>query len=647
MSNSGDRLDTWKEIGKYLGKEERTARRWAAGRGLPVHRVPGGKRASVYALKSEIDAWLLHNEPNAGDQANSGATAPPSQAGSNRYLSGLWVGVSVLVLVTVIAGARSFELRETHPYLSIKKVTYLTNDGGRKISVRFGAQTVFFVEESVARTRLLSVPAGGGPVREIPTPVAMPELLDADHKTGRLLIDDRSAPPGRRPLWVLSDGQPPRPLDPIQAEAARWAPDGEHIAFSDGHNLYLAGRYGERAARLLRVTPLGIIGLSWPPKGDRLRFLELSYDLDEPSAWELILRDGARPQPLPLPPNCCQTWAWGPPGLFYTTRAGAVASGALRMIPDRPNAAPLAVSVPASVKSIAGFAVDWDHQSIFLLADTGVRVDILRVDRRSGAASPFLPGLSAKDLDFSPDGQWLAYVRMSDSTLWRSRADGSDALQLTKTPLAVELPRWSPDGSKLAFAGVRPGEPETIFVIPRDGGRPREAAPTGDHQGAPTWSSDGGSLAYGNLYCEESRSCAIHILRLADRRVQTVPGSQGLRTARWSPDGRWIAALTSDTREVRIFDVRSHLWRSLAQGVHGDSLAWSRDSTSIYAMDVSLPGPKILRIRVPDGGRTTWADLGALEIKRSDLLGWFGFTPDGSPILLYKHATSEILRADW
>ena len=54
----GTRLDGGKDIGAYLGKVERTVKRWDAQRGLPTHRVPGGRRASVYANTWELDESL-------------------------------------------------------------------------------------------------------------------------------------------------------------------------------------------------------------------------------------------------------------------------------------------------------------------------------------------------------------------------------------------------------------------------------------------------------------------------------------------------------------------------------------------------------------------------------------------------------------
>jgi hypothetical protein len=56
--NRPNRLDSWKEIADYIGRDVRTAIRWGKAKGLPVHRVPGGTRPGVYALASELNAWL-------------------------------------------------------------------------------------------------------------------------------------------------------------------------------------------------------------------------------------------------------------------------------------------------------------------------------------------------------------------------------------------------------------------------------------------------------------------------------------------------------------------------------------------------------------------------------------------------------------
>ncbi len=54
---TGDRLESWKEIGSYLNRTARTVQRWERTKGLPIRRLPGGEMARVYALRSELDAW--------------------------------------------------------------------------------------------------------------------------------------------------------------------------------------------------------------------------------------------------------------------------------------------------------------------------------------------------------------------------------------------------------------------------------------------------------------------------------------------------------------------------------------------------------------------------------------------------------------
>ncbi len=54
---SRDKLDSWKEIAGYLRRDVRTVMRWEEARGLPVHRLPGGQKPGVYALRSELDVW--------------------------------------------------------------------------------------------------------------------------------------------------------------------------------------------------------------------------------------------------------------------------------------------------------------------------------------------------------------------------------------------------------------------------------------------------------------------------------------------------------------------------------------------------------------------------------------------------------------
>ncbi len=67
------RLDTWKEIGAFFGRDERTVKRWEVTRGLPVHRVPGAGRANVYANTSELAEWLKGKRNATGSELDADA----------------------------------------------------------------------------------------------------------------------------------------------------------------------------------------------------------------------------------------------------------------------------------------------------------------------------------------------------------------------------------------------------------------------------------------------------------------------------------------------------------------------------------------------------------------------------------------------
>jgi Tfp pilus assembly protein PilF len=54
----GTRLDSWKEIATFFGRDARTVKRWESERALPVHRVPGGERGGVFAYVQELEVWL-------------------------------------------------------------------------------------------------------------------------------------------------------------------------------------------------------------------------------------------------------------------------------------------------------------------------------------------------------------------------------------------------------------------------------------------------------------------------------------------------------------------------------------------------------------------------------------------------------------
>jgi len=83
---ANDRLDSWKEIAAYLKKEVRTVQRWEKNSDLPIRRLAHGKQGSVFAYKSELDAWWQLSQSNLVDE-EIGSDASASSSDSNVAVS--------------------------------------------------------------------------------------------------------------------------------------------------------------------------------------------------------------------------------------------------------------------------------------------------------------------------------------------------------------------------------------------------------------------------------------------------------------------------------------------------------------------------------------------------------------------------------
>lgn len=97
LEGVSQRLNSWKEIAAFFGKDERTVKRWESSRGLPVRRVPGGTRTSVFAYVSELEAWLSAPRPLAAPPP-AAPTAPPT---SRPLLLPLTAAIAILALLVI------------------------------------------------------------------------------------------------------------------------------------------------------------------------------------------------------------------------------------------------------------------------------------------------------------------------------------------------------------------------------------------------------------------------------------------------------------------------------------------------------------------------------------------------------------------
>lgn len=173
------------------------------------------------------------------------------------------------------------------------------------------------------------------------------------------------------------------------------------------------------------------------------------------------------------------------------------------LTPMRLTSSPMPLSNP--VPSTGG-------KKIFAFGRT-VRGELVHYDAKSGKLMPFLQGISAEYVNFSRDGQWVAYVSYPDGCLWRSKIDGTERLQLSYPPAFAFMPRWSPDGMTIHFFELDPSGKAAMFTVAPEGGNPQPLLPddaTG--QTNPNWPPDGQSpfwqgLGQSLLHDPHSRPC--------------------------------------------------------------------------------------------------------------------------------------------
>jgi Tol biopolymer transport system component len=277
------------------------------------------------------------------------------------------------------------------------------------------------------------------------------------------------------------------------------------------------------------------------------------------------------------------------------------------------------------------------------------RGELVRYDPKSRQFVPFLSGISAGELDFSRDGQWVTYVSYPDQALWRSRVDGSDRLQLTYSPVFAGLPRWSPDGTQIAYIDAQPGQPWKAFLISGQGGTPQEMLSETHTQADATWSPDGKKLAFGRTQqTGSSEPLGIQIVDLATRQLSPIPGSENLFSPRWSPDGQYLAALTADSAKLLLFSFKTQKWSDWVNepGAIGYP-NWSRDGSYLYYDNTFTDRPTFRRIKIGQTRSELLADLKDLHRYGSPVAGaWSGVAPDGSALFARDLGTSEIYALD-
>src|SRR5579864_6707538 len=605
------------------------------------------------AAEMRSDFKRLKRETDSGKSA--AAVAPPRLArkGSGGYV------VAGIVLAAAILAVTFFAMRAPLPPPRVLSATQLTSDNRPKDPVVTDGPRIYFVETINERNVLSQVSASGGEISQIPTPFVDADLNDVSPSRSELLVNSLNGEGGvvasnQGPLWTVPvpAGSPRRVAD-LVARGAAWSRDGQQLVYTRGHKVYLAKSDGTQSHEL--VTIPGFPGLvRFSPDGTRVRFSSRSAELLSYSLWEVRVDGTSLRAFLPAgfhqdPGECCGSWSTdGRYYFFRALRSGRSDVWSLRENPgifhtNSVEALPITTG-PLSYHSPAS---SLDGNRLFVIGEQP-RAELQRLDLKSGQFTPFLNGISAGELDFSRDGQWVTYVSYPESVLWRSRIDGTDKLQLTYPPMAALIPRWSPDGKRIAFVSLSPRSAQKLFLVSSDGGTAEELLPEDPHWvDDPGWSPDGRTLLLAyyppGLASARAEDYSVVQYDLQTRKLSTLPGGQQMFAPRWSPDGRYVSTFSADQRKLMALEVGAGKWRELAAGTYLQYPNWTRDSKYVYFEDLGDDGPELDRVAVTEAKKERVAALKDIHrVVMSSDQPWNGLAPDGSPLIMRDVGSREL-----
>jgi eukaryotic-like serine/threonine-protein kinase len=567
-----------------------------------------------------------------------------------RRLNGFYLAIVALMIVLI---AIAYWLVQPPSAPHIGTYIQLTHDGQPKSLIGTDGTRLYLslgeMREGSFRSRGVAQMSvrGGELVKLANLPSVDMSPVDLSPDGSEILVVNGQGAPPKGPLWSFPVlGGSPRKLGDSIAETAAWSPDGKMLAFTDLRELFMAKADGSGRRKLAEVGG-DILNVTWSPDGRSLRFdsSETAGTVGQQMEWE-VASDGTGLHRLFAgwhnPPNeCCGRWTLD--GKFFLFQS----QDQIWALPKKGGlfrGDPKPVQLTSSPLSLSSVLPSKDGKKLFMLGRI-YRGELSRYDAKAKQFVPFLGGISAEFVDFSKNGPWVTYVSYRDGALWRSKLDGSERLQLTYPPMYPVLPRWSPDGKKIVFFefALSADKPARMYEIPPEGGTPQLILPEDQSQQLdPNWSPDGTQIVFAGE--SNDPSSAIHILDLASKRVSDVPGSQGLYSPRWSPDGHSLAAFSGDSRTVVLFDFATQKWTPLVTGSLG-WLCWSHDSQYIYVLDFSAKDA-VVRIRVRDHKVEPVADLTNL-ITTGRYGAALALAPDDSPLMLRDAGSQDVYSVDW
>lgn len=662
-----ERLEGWGSIAEFLHCDMRTAQRYEKYRGLPVRRLPGPGRGHVFSYKEEVLEWLdasqrqsvaignashklpgLHRFPEP-DRLVTSARDPRARSNSSVRF---WISLCSVVLVLISVALTSEYFMGPEHQIAKSSKSLFDSSFPKTPPLLTDGQKIYFQQVRNGSFELNSVPSGTGGAVRLESSLHSPELCAISPDGSALLVRDiETDKNGDEPLYIqpLSNGVAKR-VGEIVAYDAAWFPDGVRILFSQQNSLYLATTQG---AGLLKITDLPgrAYWFRWAPDGKTVRFTVYNSKTSTYRIWEL---DGRLDSPASevslgvggLAQQCCGSW--NRDGSTYYFQASI--NGHYQLFAQTHGIARLwqrttqLTSGPADIRSPVPLP---DGKHVVTLSRVQ-NAELSTYEQETRRWLPYLEGIPIATAVCSRDGRWLAYTKLPDHTLWRCAMPGcADSVRLTRPPLRATMPRWSPDGTRIACMTQLPGEPWRISFVGADGSGAVAPLQAEAAEADPDWSPSGDSLVYGRVPSPiAGGEGLLHILDLKSQATHPVPGSQGHHSPRWSPAGDTIAAIKADSMEIGFYNLAKQSWTYLRPGGRVGYPNWSADGSRLYVLaGVGSSQARIVsldpvRLRMDPDGVVPLVGLRQPAFSFGD---WIGLAPNGQPLALRDLSSEFIL----
>ena len=556
-----------------------------------------------------------------------------------------------LALLLILAAVIVYRLIPSQPP-RILGFTQITHDGLLKFSMVTDGERLYVTELKDARFVIGQVSAVGGETSLLATPFVNVHVDGIAPNSAALIVNSFEGTGKGVETWSLPlPSGPPHRFADLRTDSVAWSPDGTQVVRSRAGEIF-AGNPDLSIQRKITTLNGFVFQPAFSPDGRRVRFALADPGNTSISIWEMT-PDGSHLRQIlpgwnPVPRECCGEWT--PDGKYFVFESLRDGHYNIWALPERSSwfaGGPKPVQLTNGPLDFHSPMVSRDGKHIFVIGSQP-RGELVRYD--GNGFTPYLDGRSIKDLAFSPDGKWVAYISVPENELWRSRLDGSERLQLTPDGMSAALPRWSPDGKQLVFMGANVNTDWLAYLVSADGSGLHEMIPGNHSAYDPGWSADGQSVVFtpstGGEPKLHSEHPGIAIYDLQTGKTMTLPGSSPFFSPRWSPDGRYIAAITNDSLKLMLFDRTNQQWQELVSLPIGYP-SWSHDGQYIYFDTTLNEDPAFYRVRISDHKLERLASLKGIQRFWGQFGPWTGLAPDDSLLLVRDISNQEVYALDW